>query len=116
MQSVSAQGRCSWLHVCSFTSIGCAGCTFELKESSGTEGLLLISPDPLRIPSRDVGALWLIKFALDEPIFLKAPNVRILENALGEDASKVPTEVLLFCCIVLIRFHSESVALTTVYM
>lgn len=30
---------------------------------------------------------------LDDHIFLNAPNARVLENALGEDTFKFPTEV-----------------------
>lgn len=57
--------------------------------------MLLISLDPLSIHSRDDFTPWLIKYTLDEHIFLNAPNARILENALGEDTSEFPTEVLL---------------------
>lgn len=61
---------------------------------SDTDSLLLISLDPLSIHSGDVFTLWVIKYTLGEHIFLNAPKARILENALGKDTSRFPTEVL----------------------
>lgn len=76
------------MRVCSLTLICCAGHTLELKNISLTLTVHYSSLWILLAFVLEISLLWLIKYTLEEHVFLNAPN-----TCVSKDALEFPTKV-----------------------